>query len=207
MFRWCCFATAVVFGLVMLWMVNDLRLEAKKSVGTVNEHLPEIVAKSRQVTETVHTNLPDLVQKSQKTTEMLAALSEDVQQLRNLVGLPAVSRPANLVSYMDGVLDLIEGSGGTIGLQKKVFGEGLKDTLSAKEWVAGVRKGEALWLLARARSRADFLERLCENKYGSAWYIQIDGKEPVLLREWVKANHPPSRELDTETTRPPGKPN
>jgi hypothetical protein len=207
MFRWCCFATAVVFGLVMLWMVNDLRQEAKRSVETVNSDLPEIVVKSRQVADTVHGNLPDLVEKSKKTAAAVAALSEDVQQIRNLLGISPVPRDKNLVAYIDGVLDVIEASGGTIGLRKKVFGEGLKDTLSAKEWIAGARKAEALYLAARVHSKTEFLERLCENKWGSAWYIQIDGKEPLLLLDWVKANHPPSRELETETTRPPGKPN
>ena len=63
---------------------------------------------------------------------------------------------------------------GGFRLEKKVMGSGLKEVMSAQEWVADARK-EALWLTFRAKSRSEFLERLCENKFGSSWFIRFEG--------------------------------
>jgi hypothetical protein len=94
-----------------------------------------------------------------------------------------------MTAFADQVLDLVRDSGGTIGLKKKVFGSGLKNAEPAAEWVAGARK-EALWLLVRAKTKARFLEMLCDTFYGSPWHIQIGEAEPVPLCEWIEANLP-----------------
>ena len=96
-----------------------------------------------------------------------------------------------MVAYADGLLDAVQRSGGTIGLKPKLIGDALKDTQPAAEWVVAARK-EALWLTFRVKSKQELLERLTKNMYGSDWHIQLPGKEPLPLAEWLKANHPES---------------
>jgi hypothetical protein len=46
------------------------------------------------------------------------------------------------------------------------------------------------------------LTRLAKTKFGSPWYIELPGKEPQTLLDWLKENHPESRELrSTDTDR------
>jgi hypothetical protein len=171
MLKWLSFALAVLVVALLLAMLNDLRLQVRRVTVTVNQKLPEILEKTRTSADT------------------LAQVSNDIKGLRDLAGVPPGVHDEGLVKYADGVLDLIEASGGTVGT-KALLGKGLKDPIPAGEWAAGARK-EALWLTFRAKSRHELLTRLCETKFGSAWQIQLPGGgEPVPLEQWVKANHP-----------------
>ena len=176
MFKWIglTFTAIVVIGLG--WVINDLRLEIKRTSQTVNRHLPAIL------------------ENVQKSTDTLASLSEDLKQLRDLAGASGKTRDKTLVTYADSVLDLIETTDAQIGLEKKVLGGGLKSIVPAKEWVVDARK-EALWLSFRASSKLELLTRLCENKFGSPWFIQFPGENAQLLLDWLKQNHSESRSL------------
>src|SRR6516162_10894292 len=165
MFKWTCLAVAVVFLAVLGWLVNDFRLEIRRSgqmvqaAGqTINEHLPAIVDKTKRSTDTLAEHLPEIVEKTRATTETLAELAEDIRQLKELAGVTTSVRDKNLVAYATSVLDAIEVSGGTIGV-KKTLGKGLKSPVPAKEWVVGARK-EALFLTVLASSKKDFVTRL-----------------------------------------------
>ena len=181
MFKWICLALAIIVVAGFGWVINDLRVELKYSSKTVNDHLPEILANIK------------------KSTDTLAMLSEDIKQLRDLAGVVGEGTPRDrtLVAYADSILDLIETTDAQIGLEKKVMGSGLKSVMSAQEWVADARK-EALWLTFRAKSRSELLQRLCENKFGSSWFIRFEGKEPVPLRDWLTDNHPGTQGMDEE---------
>jgi hypothetical protein len=199
MFKWVCLGVAVVFLTALAWMINDLRLEVRRSAQTVqgvaqsvNEHLPAIVEKSRKSTEVLAEHLPEIVEKTRTTAETLAELAEDIRQLKELAGMSHTPRDQNLVAYANGALNAIESSGGTIGLRKS--GGGLKSPLPAKEWAVGARK-EALFLTVVAKSKKELLTRLTKNKFGSSWYIQVGDKEAVPLVEWLQQNHAATREL------------
>ena len=167
-------------GGVLLWMINDLRLHVRRSVDTVNHDLPQILEKTHQ------------------TAENLALLSQDVKQLRELVVGDEKSRDNNLVTYETELLRAIANSGGKIGV-KKTLSSGLGEAVPAKEWVVRERK-TALWDLARARSKADLLDRVGHsNLLGRTWYIETASKEILPLIEWAKVNHPASRELEGKT--------
>jgi hypothetical protein len=175
MFKWISLALAAIVVIGLGWVVNDLRLEIKRTSQTVNEHLPAIL------------------ENVQKSTDTLASLSEDLKQLRDLAGASGKTRDKTLVTYADSLLDLLETTtDAQIGLEKKVLGGGLKSLMPVSEWVVDARK-EALWLSFRASSKSELLTRLCENKFGSPWFIQFPGEEAVLLIEWLKANHPESQ--------------
>ena len=186
MFKWVCLAVGIGFLSVLTWLVNDMRLQIRRSgetvhttAETINENLP---------------HLPEIVEKVRTTTDTLAELAADIRQLKELAGVTSSARDQNLVSYANSVVSAIENSGGTIGLKKKLGGSGLKNEVPAKEWAAGARK-EALLLTVLARSKKELLTRLAKNKFGSSWYIQIGNSEPVELLEWLKANHPETKAL------------
>ena len=175
MFKWTCFISAMIVCGVLLWMVNDLRVQVRHSVDTVNRDLPQILDKTRDSTETI------------------ATLSRDINQLRELVVGTTVARDDNMIAYETEVLQLIESSNGKIGL-KKTLGTGLADPVPAKDWVTRERKA-ALWNLARSRSKADLLDRIGHSAVlNRVWYIDLGEKNVQPLIDWVKANHPGSQE-------------
>src|SRR5437016_5601813 len=128
MFKWLCLALAVVALAGLGWAINDARLELRRASRTLHENLPEILAKARASTDTVAASLPELLAKTRSSADTLAQLAADVQQLRRLAGLSERARDKSLVAYADGVLGAIEGSGGKIGLMKKL-GSGLKEVV------------------------------------------------------------------------------
>jgi hypothetical protein len=182
MFKWACLTVASIFLALLSWMLNDLRLEIRRSGEVLHE-----------AGDTVNQALPAIVDKTRLTTETLAELSEDIRQLKELAGVSASIRDKNLVAYATKVLQGIEESGGTIGLKKSLGGRGLKNPVPAKEWVAGARK-EAIFLTVLANSKADFLTRLTRNTFHSPWYIQFSEAEPQPLLDWLKARYPPTAE-------------
>jgi hypothetical protein len=219
MFKWVCLAVAVFFLVVFAWMLNDIRLQIRRSALVVetaghdiNDQLPALVQKSRQAADVLSKELPQMVEKTRTTTDTLAKhlpemvdhvsrtatelseLAEDVRQLKELAGVTNTVRDKNLVAYANSVLKMIESSGGVIGV-KKTFGQGLKNTRPAAEWAVGARK-EALFLSLIVKSKKEMLTRLARTKFGSPWYIELPGKEPRTLLDWLKENHPESRELE-----------
>ena len=178
MFKWSCLGFAAIVCGALLWMINDLRTQVRQSVNTVNRDLPIILEKTRDSTETIST------------------LSQDVKQLRELVVGDGSAREGNTVAYATEVLRLLENSGGKIGV-KKVVGTGLADPIPAREWVTRERTS-SLWDLARSRSKADLLERIGHSAVlNRVWYIDTGEKDLIALADWVKANHPPSQELES----------
>lgn len=201
MFQWACLGVAAVFLAAVTWLLNDVRLQVREATRVVdaagrdvNEHLPAIVDRTRKTTDAVATNLPEIVEKTRKSTETLAELAEDIRQLKDLAGVSTSARDKNLVAYADSVLDSVEASGGTIGLKKTLGGSGLKNAAPAKEWVVAARK-EALVLTVVTKSKKELLTRLTDNKFGSAWYIQVGDQDPVSLLDWLRANHAATREV------------
>lgn len=183
MFKWACLAVAAAFLGFLGWVAYDIRCQVRDSTETL-----------RTAGHTVNEHLPAVVEKTHATTETLADLSADVRQLKELAGATGGVRDQNLVAYADGALKHIAESGGTVGLKKVLGGKGLKNELPAGEWVAGARK-EAVFLVAVVRSRQELATRLVKNKFGSPWYIQVGDREPVSLLDWLRENHPASKDL------------
>jgi hypothetical protein len=217
MFKWVCLAAAVLFLVVATWMLNDLRLEirrsaeqlqttaqalhehlptiverTRKATDVLAEHLPALVEKSKKTTDTLAEHLPDIVTKVHKTTETLADLAEDINQIKKLAGIQNATRDKNLVGFADSVLATIEASGGAIGL--KAPRAGLIKRKPARDWAASARL-EAVYLTATRSSKKDVVLGLAKNIVGLNWYIQLDGKEAVPLLDWLKTNHAETREL------------
>lgn len=172
--QWAYHALAIVALVVLIFLLNDLRRQFHRTGDTVNEHLPEILEKTRASTET------------------LARLSEDIRQLRDLAGATN-ARDATLAKYADELLDRIEAAGDArIGVEA-IIGSSLKDARPAREWTAEARK-EAVYLAFAAASRDELLERLTKNKFGRDWLIQeSQAAAPVKLSDWLQAKLPTTR--------------
>ena len=168
-FRWSCLALAAIVASVLLWLLNDVRTELKHTNAVVAGQLPTILDNVKQ------------------GTTVLAGVSKDIQNLRDLLGAGA-PRDRSMVAYADSILDMLEQQPGQIGLSKLV-GKGLKDQVPVAEWVAAARK-EALWQTFRAASKAELLERLVKNRYGSDWYYAPPTGEPVKLADLVTQKLP-----------------
>lgn len=210
MYRWLWLALAVAFLAPALWMLNDIRLQVRRSSATIqaagptlaalkttsttiNEKLPSIVDRTQKTSDVVAASLPQVVDRIGTTTETLAELSADVRQLKQLAGLTGKPRDEGLVAYTNSLLDRLAASGGTIG-NKKVVGAGLKNKRPAAEWVVGARR-EALFQLLLAKSKKEMLDRLAKTSLGGHWYIELPGQAPITLTDWAKAHHPESKDL------------
>ena len=175
-FKWSCFGLAAVVCAVLLYLLNDMRTEIRRTNDTVNAHLPQILANVNTATQT------------------LAAVSKDINSFRDLAGLVDTPQDRSLVVYADSILDFLEQqTTGQIGLTK-IVGKGLKDTMTAAEWARDSRK-EALWLTFRASTKKELLERMGKNKFGSDFYFTAPGIEPMTLIDFLESNHPESKGL------------
>lgn len=175
-FRWACFGIAVVAVVALGWMVNDLRTQVKRTTTTVN------------------TSLPPILDNVKAGTATMAQLSKDIEQLRKLAGVTSAPRDRSLVVYANSVLAFLEKLDGHIGLRKKLFGSGLKQKRPISEWVSGARK-EAVWLSLRSNSKRELLDRLCKNKFGSAWMLELPNAKPVELEAYLRQHHADSASL------------
>lgn len=175
-FKWSCLALAAVVCLVLLYLLNDMRGELRRTNETVNAHLPQILANVNTATTT------------------LAAVSKDINSFRDLAGLVDTPQDRSLVVYADSILDFLEQqTTGQIGVTK-VVGSGLKDLVTAADWARDSRK-EALWLTFRASTKEELLRRIGKTKFGSDWYFVAPGIEPTKLIDFLKNNHAESKGL------------
>lgn len=175
MFKWVCLVVAVAAVAVLLWMINDMRMEVKHTNETVGQRLPQIL---------------DNVQKG---TDTLARVSKDIDAMRDLLGVADGVKERSLLVYADSVLDFLEKQTGQIGLEK-TLGKGHKDLIPAADWARDARK-EGLWLTFRARTKAELLERLAKNKFGSDWWFVPATGEPSKLIDLLRRDHPDSKGL------------
>jgi hypothetical protein len=173
-YKWSCFGLAAVVCAVLLYLLDDMRREIRRTNETVNAHLPQILANVSTATTT------------------LADVSKDINAFRDLAGLAgSAGQDRSLVVYADSVLDFLEQQPqGQIGLSKLV-GKGLKDVITSAEWARDTRK-EALWLTFRASTKKELLDRIGKNKFGSDWYFTAPGIEPMTLIEFLRLYHPES---------------
>jgi len=64
----------------------------------------------------------------------------------------------------------------------------------AADWVRDERR-EAAFLAVLGKSKKQMLDGIVRTKLGFSWYVQLPGKKPVKLLDWLKENHAETREL------------
>jgi hypothetical protein len=191
-FKWIALAIGTGFLVALTWMVNDMRLQVRETT--------EIVQKTgetvKQTGETLNDRLPDLLNRTLVVTETVSELAMDIRNLKSVISkVPLVRADEELAAYAGSVLLAVEKSGATIG-QKASSGKGLNKPVPASKWASSASRQPGL--VARlARSKRDVALRLSNNVLGHPWYMQFPqgDKEPVLMLEWLKKNHPPTRAL------------
>ena len=199
MFKWACLGVAVLAISALLWMVDDIRRQVRSSSdvvllsgATINQDLPAIVDRTKNVAEQVSRSLPKLVDRAEAVSDVLADLAEDIRQLKQLAGV-GKARDENLVSYANSILTAIEKSGGYVGVHN-VVRKGLKNERAATEWVPGARK-EAVVMTLLVSTKKDMAQKIAKTKLGFDWWIEVPGQKPMRLLDWLKANHKETREL------------
>lgn len=191
MFKWICLSIAVIFGVVLLILIIDLKHDvtdsldtAKEAVTTVNERLPEIIGEVKSGTET------------------LAALAEDVELIKSVAGLNAEQSDRGvrgLATYADELQKVLaeQTAGKNVEVMKeKVIGKKLEVVESADEFLVGLSK-EMVTLVLFAKSKQEILDRACHTRRPrrTPFYLRFPDQEPVLLEDFIRANHPASAAL------------
>ena len=191
MFKWICLSFAVIFGVVLLILIIDLKHDvtdsldtAKEAVTTVNERLPEIIGEVKSGTET------------------LAALAEDVELIKSVAGLNAEQSDRGvrgLATYADELQKVLaeQTAGKNVEVMKeKVIGKKLEVVESADEFLVGLSK-EMVTLVLFAKSKQEILDRACHTRRPrrTPFYLRFPDQEPVLLEDFIRANHPASAAL------------
>lgn len=194
MFKWTCLLVAVVFLTALTWMINDARLEIRRTADIVNQKLPPLADQSTKTLDTVNDKLPEIVANVHMASEALADLAGDLSQLKEFAGATGVGRDKALVDYADSMLSAVAQSNGTIGVKSPLGGRSLTRTKPASEWTANARK-EAALLSILTHSKKEMANRLAKTALGNPWYIQFGTQEAMQLMDWIKANHPESKDL------------
>jgi hypothetical protein len=168
--------------------------KAGASVDTVNKHLPSIMENTQKATTSVGDDLPDIVQKSRAFADTASSATKDIEQLKKALAKMKADRDPALVAYANEILALVEGSGAVIGQRPLTGFGGLKSPIPAREWVLNAQQ-EASVLVLLTKSRADLAARLTSNVLGSPYVMQFPDGKRIAILDWLKANHPTTREL------------
>ena len=200
MFKWACLTAAIVFGVIALVLIYDLKRDVTDSLHSAQQ----AVGKANAALETVNGELPTIVGEVKKGTETLSGLAEDVKLLKSVVGIEKNDRGLRgLASYADQVeqalADATEGKDATIKIEA-VIGSSLKDVESVNEFLVGLNK-EIILILALAKSKEELLWRGCHRGFPGRKpvYIQFFDAEPVLLQVYIKEIHEASAALPEYT--------
>src|SRR5947209_15496793 len=118
MFKWACLAVATAFLAFVGWVLNDIRVEVKrtsqrlndsaeqfdKTGEKINENLPAILEKTRKATDALGDDLPQIVVKTRDVAETLSEVAADMHKLKAAIARMKTERDPELVAYAADVL-------------------------------------------------------------------------------------------------------
>jgi len=200
MFKWTCFASASIFGVVLLVLIVDLKRDVTRALDNANAAVTE----ANETVATVNGRLPEMMAEVKTGTETLAGLAEDVELIKSLAGLNAEQSKQGfrgLATYADEVqkvlVDQTEGKGVVI-MKEKIVGKKLEEVESMEEFLVGLSK-EMVTLVLLAKSKEEILDRACHSRRPrrKPFYLKFPDSEPVPLEEFVRSHHPESAGLPT----------
>ncbi len=198
MFKWTCLSIAVIFGVVLLVLLFDLKHDVTDSMETAKAALVD----ANEAVETVNERLPEIIGEVKSGTETLAALAEDVELIKSVAGLDAGQSDRGvrgLATYADELQKVLseKTAGKSVEVMKeKVIGKKLEVVESAEEFLVGLSK-EMVTLVLLAKSKQEILDRACHTMRPrrTPFYLRFPDQEPVLLEEFLRANHLASAEM------------
>ena len=200
MFRWVALVAAVVFGIILLLLIWDLKRDVTASLGEAQA----TISQANAAVTVVNERLPEIVDEVKKGTETLSGVAEDVELIKSVAGIQGgqdrgVRSLAEYANELQQVLaEQTEGQEATI-LIEEIFGADLKEVESAEEFLVGLNKEMVGVILPLAKSKQEVLYRACYSSppRRKPFYIQFGDGEPVTLEAFIKQHHPASAELPT----------
>ena len=166
MFKHICLLTAALFGVVIVYIVNDVRVDVKSKLAEIRDKTQTVADESKQA-------------------------AESLRELRELLSGPNKSAKHGFMAYANEVLSMIEAQkDAKIGV-----GDKMRDALDAPVWTVNARK-EAVLLAMWENTKEKMLHRLCRTAMlRSEFYMQQGGAQPRLLEAWIRENHAESGSL------------
>ncbi|MGY8768013.1 MAG: hypothetical protein ACKVH8_06195 [Pirellulales bacterium] len=197
-FRWICFGTAVIFGMVLLVLIWDLKQNVNASLNQAQQTISE----ANEAIKVVNQKLPEIVDEVKKGTATLSSVAEDVELIKSVAGIQSGQDRGvrSLAIYADEVqqtlIDQTADMEATI-LIEEIFGSDLKEVESIDEFLVGLNREMVAVILPLAKSKQEVLYRICRSSppRRKPFFIQLGDAEPVSLEEFLKKHHPESAAL------------
>jgi len=197
-FRWVCLGVAILFGIGLLWLIVDFR---NKVISAIDQS-KQTIAKVQESVDKVDQRLPSILAEVHNTSETLSSVADDVKLMKRIAGVDSNNTNTGvrgLAVYADDLQQFLaqqaENQKATI-LVDEIIGSDLKEVDSLPEFLVGLNKEMVLAILPLSKSREEMLYRVCRSSVRRVpCYIQFEDKEPILLEEFIRANHDASNEL------------
>ena len=197
-FKWVCLVTAIEFGFILLWMISDFKSKMIVALDKAEATIGEV----QDSVEKVNSQIPQVLSEIKTTSATLSSLADDVELMKRVAGVgdgDETRGVRGLALYADEVQQLLDekfkGRNGNV-LIEEVIGSDLKKEESAEAFLVGLSKEMVLTILPLSNSKEEVLYRVCHSGIRrKPFYIQFENAEPQLLEEFIKENHPGSRDL------------
>ena len=198
LFQWVCLAAAILFGLILLWMIADF----KKKMIVALDKAEATVSEVQGSVEKVNSQMPQVLSEIKETSTTLSGLAKDVELMKRVAGIGDEDQTRGvrgLALYADELQQLLDEKfqdrDGNV-LLEEVIGSDLKKEESAEAFLVGLSKEMVLTILPLSNSKEEVLYRICHSGIRrKPFYIQFDSEEPQLLEEFIREHHSPSRDL------------
>ena len=197
-FAWICFAAAVLFCLLLLYLVWDLKRDLARSLDAANS----TIAEATEAVAVVNEKLPLIVDEVKRGTETLSSVAKDVELIKSVAGIRESQDRGirELAVYADELQQFLAEATrdqDAMILIEEIFGSDLKDHETAEEFLVGLSKEMVVVILPFAKSKQEVLYRVCHSKppRRKPFHIRIGEAEAVSLMQFIQENHEASREL------------
>jgi hypothetical protein len=161
---------------------------------SINENLPPILEKTRNATDALGEDIPAIVTRTRDVSETVSELAADLRKMKTALAHVKAERDPELVAYADSLLDFVGRTEAQVGARPLIgLGSGLQNPVPAKAWAASARNEATLATIIH-RSKLAVLTAMTSNALGQPWFMQF-GNKRVLMLDWLKQNHPETREL------------
>ncbi len=201
MFKWACLLVATAFLGFVAWVLNDVRLEVRRTSNnlnatseSINENLPPILEKTRKATDALGDDIPQIVTRTRDVSETVGELAADLRKMKTAMARLKTERDPDLTDYADSILDFVGQTDALVGAKPLVsLGSALQNPVPAKAWAASARN-EAVLATIINKSKLGVLTSMTSNAVGQPWYVQFGNRRELML-DWLKAQHPETKAL------------
>lgn len=168
--------------------------QSETAAANINLHLPPLLKNSEQAAATLNDQLPRLLASTEGAADGVAQLADDFGDYKAMMAVVhAAKQEKSIFSYGSSILSFLEDKPATIGRKKVGTEQPLTSAVPAKQWAGRARKAVPV-LSSASASKGELLDSLTRTGSTSPWHIQFGKEAPRLLSDWIKENHPDSKE-------------